>query len=337
MTNKSIFWGLLCAMMCSIGLSWIGLRHYPNYFPKPHYEGRMTDMSVPEIDLGRHLFYDPRLSRDNSISCASCHSPFNAFAHSDHDLSHGIDDQIGTRNAPGLFNLGWQTVFMWDGAINHLDMQALAPMTHPKEMDESLTNVLQKLSTDAFYRKKFENVYGPDGLTGPNFLRALTAFELSLISTDAYYDKVTQNRAQFTKQQVRGQALFTKHCQSCHTAPLFSNYEFVRHTLKIDSTLDDLGRFMVTLRSQDSARFKVPSLRNLSFTAPYMHDGRFHSLREVLNHYAQTDTARPDVDPRLKKAVVADAVDKTDLIAFLLTLNDTTFVFNPDHRLPYPY
>lgn len=305
----------------------------PSHFPEAHYNFKRNPLKASVIRLGRNLFYDPLLSRDSSISCASCHSPYNAFAHTDHDLSHGIRDQIGTRNAPALFNLAWQDAFMWDGAVNHLDVQALAPITHPKEMDETLNGVIRKLSSRSAYRKAFRLAYGDSVVTGEHILKALSQFQLTLVSANSRYDKVKQGKAVFTAQEERGYRLFRKYCNSCHTEPVFSNGKFAANGLPIDPTLNDVGKYAITKNPSDSVVFKVPSLRNLSYTYPYMHDGRFKKLYQVLDHYT-SDTKAPDhLDPLLRQPFLISSVEKTDLVSFLLTLNDTAFIFNPSFRI----
>ena len=157
----------------------------PPHFPKPSYNFKNNPLSENKIQLGRALFYDPILSRDNSISCASCHSQFSAFTHIDHALSHGIEDKIGIRNSPALMNLAWQNTFMWDGAINHLDMQALAPISNPTEMDESLDNIVLKLQSSKIYPKLFYKAYGDSAITGEHTLKAISQFMLTLVSSDS--------------------------------------------------------------------------------------------------------------------------------------------------------
>lgn len=307
---------------------------YPEYFPAPVYDFGKNELTDEKILLGRALFYDPILSKDNTISCASCHSPFNAFAHTDHDLSHGIHDEIGTRNAPALFNLAWQSSFMHDGAINHLDMQALAPISHPKEMNETIENVVKKLGAKSIYDKLFTNAYGDNAITGERILKALSQFQLTLVSANSKYDQVKQGNAEFTAQEQTGYALFQKNCNSCHQEPLFSTYAFKNNGLPIDTTLNDFGRILVTQQVSDSLLFKVPTLRNLSFTFPYMHDGRFKKLRHVLNHYTKGIEQYPTLSEELQQPILLHSRDKADLIAFLLTLNDKEFVFNPKFQYP---
>ncbi len=307
---------------------------YPKNFPEPSYNFEQNQLSDAKIALGRMLFYEPMLSKDGSVSCASCHSPYNAFAHTDHALSHGINDSIGMRNAPALFNLAWQTSFMWDGAINHLDVQALAPLTHKGEMAESLDSVLLKLKADKNYKIAFYTAWKDSTLTGERFLKSLAQFQLNLVSATAKYDKVKAGKATFTKQEKAGYTLFKANCNSCHQEPLFSNYTFANNGLPVDKTLSDLGKLAQSEKKTDSLLFKIPSLRNLSFTFPYMHDGRFTKLSEVLNHYTSGIAQSNSLHADLRKSIVLSANEKIDLTAFLLTLNDTAFVFNPANKFP---
>lgn len=306
---------------------------FPSYFPKPVYDFKTNPLTPGTIELGKVLFYDPILSKDNTISCASCHSSYQAFAHTDHQLSHGINDLIGTRNAPALFNLAWHDKFMWDGAVNHLDVQALAPIAHPKEMAEKIENVVKKLQSAKLYPKLFLKAFKDSIITGELVLKALSQFQLTLVSAGSKYDRVKQNKAKFTEQEQNGYKLFLENCNACHTEPLFSNYKFANNGLNIDTTLKDQGRFTITKQTNDSLKFKVPSLRNLSYTNPYMHDGRFNKLNQVLNHYISIKESKV-LSPELKKPIQLTSNQKTDLVAFLLTLNDSAFVFNPQHQYP---
>jgi cytochrome c peroxidase len=306
----------------------------PEHFPKPEYDFFNNSLTKAKIELGRALFYDPILSSDHTISCASCHSPYNAFAHTDHDLSHGINDEIGTRNAPALFNLAWQKTFMWDGAINHLDMQALAPISHPKEMNESLKNVVKKLQNKKVYPSLFHQAFQDSLITGEHILKALSQFQLTLVSATSKYDEVKKGLTQFSQQEENGYLLFQVNCNSCHAEPLFSNQEFANNGLPVDSTLNDFGKWMVTKKRGDSLKFKIPTLRNLTFTHPYMHDGRFRKLNQVLNHYTKGISQSPILAPELKNSIELTSNEKTDLIAFLLTLNDKKFVFDQKHQFP---
>lgn len=306
----------------------------PEHFPPPVYNFKANPSSSEKVALGRALFYDPVLSKDGTISCASCHSPYNAFAHTDHDLSHGIGDSIGTRNAPALFNLAWQPSFMWDGAIHHLDMQALAPISHPREMGEDIKQVVQKLQQSEYYPTLFFNAYKDSIITGEYVLKALSQFQLTLVSAASKYDNVQLGKEKFTTQEANGYDLFTQYCNTCHTEPLFSNYGFARNGLPVDTTLNDFGKWMITRQPADSLLFKVPSLRNLSYTYPYMHDGRFQKLSEVLDYYTKGIQHRPALSKELASPISMTTNEKVDLIAFLLTLNDKEFVFDKKHQFP---
>lgn len=307
----------------------IGLR--PSHFPKPNYS---FNSSAENILLGRALFYDPLLSLDGTISCTSCHSPYNAFAHTDHAVSHGIDDSIGTRNAPALFNLAWQRELMWDGAINHIDVQALAPIVHPGEMGESLPNVLSKLQKSGIYPNLFRAAYGDTSINSQRMLKALSAFQLSLVSANAKYDRVVQKIDSFTSQEKVGYLLFKSSCNSCHTEPLFTNHTFKNNGLKMDPEIKDVGRYAVTLQAADSFLFKVPSLRNLSYTYPYMHDGRFQKINEVLNHYTDGIHNTIHLSKELQQSIKFSSTEKVDLTAFLLTLNDQEFILSKTNKYP---
>lgn len=306
----------------------------PASFPKPVYNLKADAFTASKIQLGRVLFYDPILSKNNTISCASCHSSFNAFAHTDHALSHGIFDSIGKRNAPALFNLAWQTNFMWDGAINHIDMQALAPISDKKEMAESLENVIKKLNSSPIYPKLFQKAYGDTTATSQKLLKAIALFQLSILSYRSKYDQVISKKDSFSIQEYNGYKLFKRHCNSCHAEPLFSNYQFANNGLSINKSLNDFGKGAITKQARDSLLFKIPSLRNLSYTYPYMHDGRFNRLSEVINHYTNGIVQHKNSSEELKKPINLSANEKVDLISFLLTLNDKEFVKDTNYQFP---
>ncbi len=306
----------------------------PSHFPKPTYDFSQNALSLEKIELGRALFYDPILSSDKSISCASCHSPFNGFAHTDHALSHGINDSIGRRNAPALFNLAWATSFNWDGAINHLDMQALAPIEDHKEMNMVFSELILRLNESTHYPELYLKAFGDRVVTGENTLKAISSFQLTLISDGSKYDQKIEGILDFTDVEKRGEQLFLKHCSTCHTAPLFTNYSFQNNGLSVNPDLNDFGRQEITADKSDSLKFKVPSLRNLSYTYPYMHDGRFNTIREVLNHYSngvQTSLTSPI---ELKEPLEFNDNEITELTAFLLTLNDPDFIMDPSNKFP---
>lgn len=284
--------------------------------------------------LGRKLFYDPNLSRDKTISCASCHLQFTGFTHVDHALSHGIEGKIGTRNSPVLINLIWQSNFHWDGGVNHLDAQPINPITHPAEMDNSLDSVLHYLKNDKGYVELFKKVFDDGEINTKNVMKAFSQFTTQLISTNSKYDQYLKDNSLFNEQEKHGLDLFQQYCSRCHTEPLFQNNSFRSNGLPVDTTLNDIGRYAITHRPEDSLHFKVPTLRNIQFTGPYMHDGRFKKLSQVIDHYLQIDINDPYLSDELKAKIVFTDTDKKDLIAFLYTLTDKEFLYNPELSFP---
>lgn len=327
---------IICIYVALVAFSWEDEAPFkiPENWPAPTYNFLNNPLSQNKIELGRALFYDNILSRNNTISCASCHSQFTAFAHVDHTLSHGIDDRIGTRNAPALMNLAWQKSFMWDGAINHLDMQALAPISHPKEMDEKIENVVSKLQNSELYPGFFYQAFGDSVITGEHLLKAVSQFMLTLVSANSKYDKVMLKQDVFTVQEQNGYQLFKKNCASCHQEPLFTNGDFENNGLPVDANLNDIGRAKITLNPSDKFKFKVPTLRNIEFSYPYMHDGRFKRLSDVLNHYTDGIHQSETLSKELKDPIQLTSNEKVDLIAFLLTLTDKDFLFNSRYSFP---
>lgn len=307
----------------------------PDGWPNPNFSIKNDATAGAQMLLGRILFYDPILSADSTISCASCHSPYNAFAHTDHAVSHGIHDSIGIRNAPALMNLAWQESFMWDGNVPHIDMQSLFPITHPAEMGEQLPHVISKLERSKGYRQLFSNAYSDTSITGERTLKALSAFMLSLVTNNAKYDSVMRKESKFSGQELKGYVIYKNNCASCHAEPLFTNVSFRNNGLKENPNYADKGRMKVTHQEKDEHLFKVPTLRNLEYSYPYMHDGRFKTLSEVICHY--TDHIEPSntLSPELKIPIVLSSNERTDLIAFLMTLNDRSFIFNPANGYPH--
>ena len=323
-----------CILLICLGWLWLCSHQsatplFPKPFPKPIYDLASNPLQKDVIDLGRRFFYDPILSKNNTISCASCHSPYNAFAHVDHALSHGIYDRIGFRNAPALFNLAWAPYFIQDGAIHHLDMQALAPISDSNEMQETFDHVISKINADTSYKILFKKVYHQPQISGAQFLKAMAQFLLSLVSAESKYDSVMRGKAFFSQQEKKGYLLFQKHCANCHQEPLFTNYTFANNGIGADQHLHDLGRYRVTKDSNDLLKFKVPSLRNIEFTAPYMHDGRFYTLEEVLHHYASNVQQTTNVDASLKNGIPLTPEEQANIISFLKTLTDREFLTNP--------
>lgn len=299
----------------------------PEGFPEPTYHFATNPVTKEGFELGRKLFYDPLLSADNTISCGSCHIQTSAFTHHGHIVSHGIGDRMGTRNSPAIMNMAWNNSFMWDGGIFDLDLQAIAPITNHVEMDETMDNVLKKIKASTVYPQLFSKAYGNPEITGARFLKALSQFMLMCVSSNSRYDSVMRKQAVFTSIENKGYTLFTTKCGSCHKEPLFTDNSFRNNGL-VPSLLNDEGRYLVTQKDEDRYRFKVPSLRNLAFTAPYMHDGRFLTLDAVLDHYSKGIQAFATLDVSLAGGISLTTDERKAVLSFLNTLNDHVFVTN---------
>ncbi|UYZ64811.1 cytochrome-c peroxidase [Hymenobacter weizhouensis] len=307
----------------------------PVNFPAPVYPVDQNPPTREAFELGRTLFYDPRLSRTGDISCGSCHQQFVAFAHQDHRLSHGVDNRLSTRNAPALQNLRWRRELLWDGGAKHLETMPLAPITNPVEMDETLDGVLAKLNADPTYQRRFEQVFGRKPIDSQQLLKALAQFTAALTSSNSRYDKHARREAggELSAAELRGLAVLRQKCASCHAGELFTDESYRNNGLDAAFAADS-GRAGITGRPQDVGRFKVPSLRNVALTAPYMHDGRFRNLREVLDHYAGGMVESATLDAQLRQSgsqpgIALTEAEKTDLLAFLATLTDEAFVRDP--------
>lgn len=301
----------------------------PEGWPKPVYNFKKHPLDPKKIALGRILFYEPLLSRDNTISCSSCHLQATSFTHVDHALSHGIEGKIGSRNSPPLINLAWSKSFMWDGDVTDLDMQAFKPITNKLEMDETMEHVVRKLQSAPGYPTLFYNAFGDSVIRQDFVLRSLSQFLLTMVSANAKYDRVKRGEEQFSAQEQKGYLLFKAHCAECHTEPLFTNGGFENNGLAIDDELNDIGRMKVTHKREDSLKFKVPSLRNVEYTYPYMHDGRFKTLGMVLNNYIMGIQQSPTLHPSLRKGIYLTSDEKADMISFLFTLSDKEFLKDP--------
>jgi cytochrome c peroxidase len=329
-----LFLLVLAVAFCAYKAPDVSWFQVPKGWPQPAYDFKANPLTKEKVALGRALFHDPILSRDNTISCSSCHLPNTAFTHVDHDLSHGIDGRIGTRNSPALINLAWGKSFMWDGAVNHIEVQALAPIENHLEMDETIANVAKKLQAKPAYTAMFKQAYGDSLVTGERTLKAMAQFMLTLVSADSKYDKVQRGEATFNEWEAKGYTLFRANCASCHKEPLFTNEAFENNGLAVDTTLSDYGRYKITLRATDSLKFKVPTLRNVEVSYPYMHDGRFKNLQMVLFHYTNGIQRSATLANQLKNGITLGEDDKRCLIAFLKTLTDEAFLHNPSFQPP---
>ena len=306
----------------------------PKGFPKTVYDFKKNKVTPEGFVLGRKLFYDPILSLDSSTSCSSCHQRIAAFAHIDHPLSHGINGLIGKRNVPAIQNEIWQQNFMWDGGVNHLDVQPFAPLTSAVEMAETLQHVIFKLSRNKDYREQFKNTFHDSIITSEKMSKAISQFVGMMISSNSRYDNYMRGTEKLTDKEVAGLKLFRSHCKNCHKEPLFTDNSFRNIGLKPDTSLKDKGRESITGLPSDHMKFKVPSLRNVEMTYPYMHDGRFKNLQQVLNHYANGNFYTTNFDSSIVRNIGLRDNEKEEIILFLKTLTDKTFLY--DRRFADP-
>ena len=311
----------------------------PANFPALVYEVAKNQPNEATFELGRQLFYDPRLSSDGTVSCGSCHQQSRAFTDGQ-ALALGVAGRRSARNTPALQNLGWHRSFMADGGVRGLELQALAPLTSPQEMNEPLADALAKLNADPEYRRRFAAIYGPGQIDTPQFLKALAQFTSALTSADSRYDKYVRHEpgGTLTAPEQRGLALFQQKCSGCHATDLFTDESFRNNGL--DRTFPvDSGRAHISQQPTDAGRFRVPSLRNVARTAPYMHDGRFQTLPQVLDHYAHGVRPSRTLDPLLRqpdgrRGLPLTAQQQQELLAFLNTLTDNNLLTNPRFAPP---
>lgn len=302
------------------------------------------------VKLGRMLFYEKKLSKDNSMSCASCHRQQHAFSDTN-QFSIGVDGHMGGRQAMAVFNMAWNTnEFFWDGRAHLLRDQSLLPIQDSLEMAETLPNAVAKLEADQAYKDQFKRAFGSDEITSTKMSLAMEQFMNSIVSVENKFDKVQRGEATFTASERRGRRLFfTEYnqfypdssgadCAHCHTPQNFENDRYMNNGLDAEADIDDFGRENATLNPMDRGKMKVPSLRNIELTPPYMHDGRFNTLEEVAEHYNSGIKASPSLDPALANTMgtglFLDAQDKADLVAFLRTFTDADLMTNPDYSDP---
>lgn len=313
----------------------------PAHFPDPVYDMSKNPLTEEGIELGKFLFYDGVLSRTNQIGCGTCHQQEAAFTHHGHELSHGVDDLLGTRNAPSIQNLAWNPVFFWDGGVHDLDKVPFNPIQNPVEMDETVKNVISRLQATPLatakkpvnYPEMFRKAFGDNQITTERMMKALSQFMLTMVSAESRYDFFKQGDVSaLTAQEQQGLSVFKSKCSRCHAGELFTDFSFRNNGL-VPLRLDDKGRSETSGNAADKYKFKVPSLRNVALTAPYMHDGRYHTLEEVLDHYTSSVHESATLDPAFKRTGQNPGIDitgaeKTSIIAFLRTLSDEQFSRN---------
>lgn len=300
----------------------------PVNFPTQVYNFEENRLTQAGFELGKKLFYDARLSADQSVSCGSCHQQFAAFAQLDHRVSHGVNNCQGKRNAPVLFNLAWQKEFFLDGGAKNLEIVPINAITDPCEMGTSLNNITSFLNKTQPYPTLFNSTFGSSTINSQHVLKALTQFMVMMVSANSKYDRVTREpqKNAFTNEELQGYALFKEKCASCHTEPLFTDLSYRNTGLDLKSA--DLGRKIITELASDEGKFRVPTLRNIELSSPYMHDGRFNTLDKVLEHYNSGVVNTPNLDPSLEKGIQLSSIQKQQLISFLKTLTDEQFIKN---------
>ena len=297
----------------------------PAGFPAPNIPPDHP-LTVEGVALGQRLFADPILSVDSTIACASCHLSAHAFS-DPRPVSQGVSGMT-TRNSMPLFNLLWSRSFFWDGRAASLEEQALEPVQEPTELGENWDRVVAKLERHGEYPALFARAFGDAPIDRQLVVQAIAQFERTLISADSKYDRWLAGQAELTPEEERGFLLFHTEagdCFHCHGAPLFTDNEFHNNGLDLDPP--DAGLAALTGGRLDRGKFKTPTLRNVEYTAPYMHDGRFQTLEEVIEHYDAGFHRTALTDPLLlvRPNLDLSAADKRALVAFLKALSDPQF------------
>ena len=321
-------------------INWQDVQYLSDSLPSP----KRNPLSPAGVVLGRKLFYDPILSKSGEISCASCHRQSNTFADSVALTTIGETGNALLRNTPALINLAWQQRYFWDGGVRDLESQAFGALQHPDEMATDLGLVTEKLNNDPMYQEMFREAFHIDSISSKYITRALAQFERTLISASSKYDRWKRGDSTLlSDKEMAGLVVFEQNCGSCHPPPFFMDHSF--HNNGLDSLFDkenlgiNQGRYRISFDENDVGKFKTPTLRNVALSAPYMHDGRYESLEEVLDHYANGMVESATLNPFFRKksdglGIELKESEKSDLLAFLQTLTDSTFVSNPDYAEP---
>lgn len=297
----------------------------------PEWNGAMDKNrpTVYGVELGEQLFNDKRFSRSNTISCASCHNRSAAFT--DYEVQAiGIEGRVGLRNTPSLQNLAFMKFYNWDGNKRTLESQPLVPIITHEEMNSSIVEVMTKLKKDRRYTSMFRKAFGDPEITPERIYRSLAQYEYSLISANSKYDQVTrQEGVFFTESEKRGLHAFEQKCTPCHSTALFTDQSFRNIGFPLNPSTEEAGRARVTGKKADYMRFRIPSLRNVEFTAPYGSFGQFPTLESVLDYMNNGVLYSDTLDPILKdngNRIPMNEQEKADLIAFMKTLSDYSFV-----------
>ena len=297
-------------------------------------------MTVEGVALGRLLFYDTILSEDRSQSCASCHAPAFNFSDNGKQFSEGVRGDIGTRNSMPVINIGWMPELFWDGRARGVEGQALGPVPNPIEMHLRWVDAEQRIQNHDTYPDLFFKAFGTREIDSILVVKAIAQFERTMISSNSKWDRYLRGETSLTQAEAQGfEIFFTEKgdCFHCHATILFSDN--LPHNNGLDAEFADLGYGGITNNPNDNGKFKTPTLRNIAFSAPFMHDGRFETLEEVVDFYSEGVQWSPTIDPLMKKVnqggVKLTDQEKQHLIAFIKTLTDTTFIQNPEFSNPF--
>ncbi|WP_132223645.1 cytochrome-c peroxidase [Albibacterium bauzanense] len=281
------------------------------------------------VELGEKLFHEKMFSANNTVSCASCHQQSNAF--SDKNIQAiGIHDRVGLRNTPPIQNMAFMNFYNWDGNILQLEKQPLVPIITHEEMNSSILEVIDKISTVHEYKDLFKKAFGDESITSERIYRSIAQYEYTLISANSKYDRVKRNEGEiFTESEARGYQVFKQKCASCHSTELFTDQSFRNVGFPINPSIEEAGRARITGIPADYMSFRVPSLRNVEYTAPYGSFGQFPTLKAVLDYFDNGVLYADNLDPFLKEngnRIPLTEQEKQDAISFIKTLSDHTFV-----------
>ncbi|WP_347219602.1 cytochrome c peroxidase [Chryseobacterium sp.] len=302
--------------------------HIPSGFPELNSSVNANNPTQYGVELGEKLFHEKRLSADNTISCSSCHIQGNAFA-DNNAQSIGIQNRVGLRNVPAIQNMAFMKFYNWDGNILQLENQPLVPIITHEEMGSSILEVIGKLKADLTYKDLFRETFGDENITAERIYKSIAQYEYTLISANSKYDKVKRKEGSFTDNEAQGYQTFQQKCASCHSTALFTDQSFRNIGFPVNPDTNEAGRGRVTGIPEDYMSFRVPSLRNVEYTAPYGSFGQFLTLRAVLDYFDKGVSDADNLDPVFKNngnRIPLTEQEKDNLILFMKTLSDREFV-----------
>jgi len=300
----------------------------PSYFPELNSSFNLNKPTKFGVELGEKFFNDKCFSINNSISCSSCHQQKNAFADNEKQAI-GVYNRIGLRNTPPIQNLAFLKFYNWDGSKLRLENQPLVPIITHEEMNSSIVEVIAKIENDSEYKSLLKKVFGDEKLTAERIYKSIAQYEYSLISANSKYDKVKTGQASFTANEQAGFQIFQKKCSSCHNGELFTDESFRNIGFPINLDSNEAGRARVTGEMKDYMSFRVPSLRNVEYTAPYGSFGQFPNLKSVLDYLDNGVINSDNLDPIFKNngnRIPLTEQEKNRLLDFMKTLSDPTFI-----------